>query len=75
MMSAGFQNLVVLLIVVAAVAYLGRTLWKTFAAKSGCGCAGKSCARMDEMTRRIEDAGKGKRVDVRTGRRVPSQNG
>ncbi len=73
-MSGFAQHIVIALVVVAAVAYLGRVLWKTFAAKTGCGCAGKSCARMDEMNRRLETAGKGTRLDVRTGKPVSPQN-
>ncbi len=73
-MSAGFQHFIVILIVAAAAVYLGRAFWKTFAARTGCGCAGKSCARMEDMTRRISEAGKGRRLDVETGRPVSSQN-
>jgi hypothetical protein len=62
-MSILVQNIIVGLIVLAAAVYAGRSAWLflTGQRKGNC-CGKKSCARMDEMKRRIETAGTGKRV-------------
>ncbi len=51
-MSPLFQNLIVAAIVIAAAAFLARSLWQTFAQRSGCGSCGGGCksnARPDDI--------------------------
>lgn len=66
-MSEMTQNIIVFLVIAAAVAYVAWNLWRTFAGRRGnCGCSsGKAgCARMEQARRDMEQAGKGKKVEL-----------
>jgi len=57
-MPLWLQHAVVLLLVAGALAYLGASAWRTLAARKGNCCGGKTCARADDMKRRLEAARK-----------------
>lgn len=41
----GFQDIVIVAIVLTALLYLGRSLWNTWTSRGGCGCG---CKQADE---------------------------
>lgn len=40
----GLQDVIVLSVVAACVAYTARRVWRTFSGKSGCGCGQSRCS-------------------------------
>ena len=59
------QQIIIAILVFGAAIYLARAFWRTMSGKyQGSCCGKKSSPRMDEMNKRIENSGKGKRVKL-----------
>lgn len=54
-MTPILQTLIVFVVLAIALGFLGRSLWLTMRAKSGCGCGSKTgCAKMMDAMRQSE---------------------